>query len=141
MLKRFFGWIRGVLSEPDGSPSSTRVLMYIFSIFSIWLIARCFHHIFQIHDTTMLTIWLSNMPMLVGTLVGLIALPYGINKGTATFSDIANMVAAAKTNNISANLTGDFKAITGVVQKAPDASAPAAPAAPVQATGSAGIKG
>jgi hypothetical protein len=42
------------------------------------------------------SVWLANMPMLITALIGLIALPYGINKGTATFSDIANMMTAAK---------------------------------------------
>ena len=95
-LAIFLRWLRGVLSEPDGTPSSTRVLMYAFSVFSMWLLWHCFYHIFQLTDVTQITIWLSNMPMLIASLIGLIALPYGINKGTATFSDIANMITAAK---------------------------------------------
>ena len=139
-IARFLKWLRGVLSEPDGTPSSTRVLMYAFSIFSMWLIWRCFFHIFRLHDPTLVTIWLSNMPMLVTTLIGLIALPYGINKGTATFSDIANMVTAAKTNNANpASPLGDLKGMLRQQIAAPEVP-PVAPKAP-QAVGSAGIKG
>jgi hypothetical protein len=123
--------------------------MYIFSIFSMWLVWRCFYHIFQIHDTTMLTIWLSNMPLLVTTLIGLISLPYGINKGSATFSDIATMVANAKQGNLQASIGGNVSDLKGIFSKAPAAAAPeptptpapaaTAPVAPT--TGSPGVKG
>ena len=98
-LPRFLNWLRGVLSEPDGTPSSTRVLLFAFSIFSMWLVWRCFYHIFQLHDATQVSIWLANMPLLIASLMGLIALPYGINKGSSTFSDIANIVTASKNKN------------------------------------------
>jgi hypothetical protein len=150
-LAIFLKWLRGVLSEPDGTPSSTRVLMYAFSVFSMWLLWRCFFHIFRLTDPTLVTIWLSNMPMLVTTLIGLIALPYGINKGSATFSDIANMVTAAKTNNVNTAITGTLGDLKGMFvkqavmpgQETPPAPAAvaAAPAKPAPATGSAGIKG
>ena len=153
-LARFLKWLRGVLSEPDGTPSGLVVLMYAFSVFSMWLLWRCFYHIFQLHDPTMVTIWLSNMPMLVTTLIGLIALPYGINKGTATFSDIANMVTAARTNNVNTAITGTLGDLKGMFAKQQTATAPDPPPAPAAvapapapatssspATGSAGVKG
>lgn len=144
-LARFLKWLRGVLSEPDGTPSSTRVLMYAFSIFSMWLIWRCFYHIFRLHDPTLVTIWLSNMPMLVGTLVGLIALPYGINKGSATFSDIANMIASAKSNNVNTAITGSLADLKGMFAKpAPEpALTPVVTqaTAPPPGTGTPGVKG
>lgn len=153
-VKKTFSWMRAVVSEPDGSPSSTRVLMYIFSFFSMHLIWRCFYHIFTLHDQTLVTVWLSNMPMLITTLIGFIALPYGINKGTATFSDIANMIANSRQTNINASLK-DLKDV--VMNKSvanpdtPDAPptaaaptpAPSTPAtpAPTAAVGSDGEKG
>jgi hypothetical protein len=141
-LAIFLRWLRGVLSEPDGTPSSTRVLMYMFSVFSMWLLWRCFYHIFQLHDPTLVTIWLSNMPLLITTLIGLIALPYGINKGSATFSDIANMVTAAKTNNVQTAITGTLGDLKGLFAKTEPTQAPTpAPAATSTATGSAGVKG
>jgi hypothetical protein len=153
-LRSIKRYLQALVSEPDGSPSSTRFLMFVFSIFSMHLIWRCFYHIFTLHDTTLVTVWLSNMPMLVTTLMGFIALPYGINKGTATFSDIANMIANSRQTNINANLK-DLKDV--VMNKnvsitdpeTPEAAPPAAPAAPTPptpeapatATGSAGEKG
>ena len=120
----------------------------------MWLLWRCFYHIFRLHDPTLVTIWLSNMPLLVTTLVGLISLPYGINKGSATFSDIATMVANAKQGNLQASIGGNLSDLKGMFSKAPEA-APAAPAAPAEAApapapaatpaapavGSAGVKG
>jgi hypothetical protein len=96
MFKRVLSWLHALVSEPDGTPSSTRVLMFSFSLFSMHLIWRCFFHIYQLKDPMQVSVWLSNMPMLITALIGLIALPYGINKGTATFSDIANMMASAR---------------------------------------------
>jgi hypothetical protein len=95
-IKRIFGWLHALVSEPDGTPSSTRVLMFAFSGFSMHLIWGCFRHIYTLSDPIQVSVWLSNMPMLITSLIGLIALPYGINKGTATFSDIANMMASAR---------------------------------------------
>ena len=97
----FVGWCIDVVSDPEGNPSSTRILMFVFSIFSMILIWRCFFHIFQLNNTVEVTIWLSNMPTLVASLIGLISLPYGINKGTSTFLDIANMMANTKNHNVT----------------------------------------
>lgn len=90
-------WLRGVMSEPDGTPSSTRVLLFVFSLFSIGVIGYIVYHVTHITDVVIIGIFLSNLPLLIASLMGLIALPYGINKGTTTFSDIANMMTAAKT--------------------------------------------
>jgi hypothetical protein len=107
--------------------------MYAFSVFSMWLLWRCFYHIFQLHDVTQVSIWLANMPMLIASLIGLIALPYGINKGSSTFSDIANMMTAAKTGNSG----GVQTALSSVVNP----SVPSAPPIPPPLVGSPGIKG
>jgi hypothetical protein len=95
-------FIAGILSESDGSPSSTRTLMYIFSFFSMWLIWRLFYHIIRIQDAATLSIWLSNMPLLITTLIGLISLPYAVNRGTSTLSDLAGMIAAVQAKSKSA---------------------------------------
>lgn len=127
-LPRFLNWLRGVLSEPDGSPSSTRVLLFAFSIFSMWLITKCFNHIFQLQDLTQLGIWLANMPMLITTLMGLISLPYAINKSSSTFSDIAASIA-----NANKQVTPPQVVPTPMVQ------VPPAPVTPSPATGTHGI--
>jgi TRAP-type C4-dicarboxylate transport system permease small subunit len=93
-------WIRRLFSEDDGvTPSSSRVLMFIFSIFSIWLDWRIFYHVFRIQDTTAISVWLGNLPMLIGAEIGLIAMPYTVNKGTSTLSDVAGMFANLKANS------------------------------------------
>ncbi len=97
-MGQFIEFIKGLFSESDGSPSSTRVLMFLFSMFSCWIIWRILYHVFRISDPTQISIWLANLPMLIGALVALIALPYTVNKGTNTLSDVANMFATIKTN-------------------------------------------
>lgn len=141
-------FVKGVFSEPDGTPSSTRLLMFIFSAFSLWLIYRIFKHVFGLSDTTTLTIWLSNVPLILTALMGLIALPYTINRGagaiTETFSGIANMMASAKQVQMNATLEGKLTDIVKKVQGGMgDGNAPAPPAAPAapQATGTDGTKG
>jgi hypothetical protein len=148
-VRSFREFTRGMFSEPDGTPSSSRVLMYIFAGFTLWLLWKIIWHIFGITDTTQLTIWLSNLPLLITALMGLIALPYTINKGAGamseTFSGIANMMASAKQVQLNANIEGK---ISDMVKKAQNAAGvvppPAAPAADIPdpaATGTNGTKG
>lgn len=113
-------WTRRLFSEADGvTPSSTRVLMYAFSIFACWLLWRIFYHIFRLTDPTQVSVWLANLPMLVAALIGLIALPYTVNKGTNTLSDVASMFATIKngTQSLAANsnLTTLAQNVAGVV--------------------------
>lgn len=101
ILKSFFQFLRAMMSEADGTVSVTRSLMAAFSFFSMWLIWRIFWHIFHLHDLAQLTMWISNIPILIASFCGLIALPYTINKGagaiTDTFSGIANLMAQKNT--------------------------------------------
>ena len=94
---------------------------------------------------------MSNLPLLCTALIGLIAAPYAINKGTASFSDIAQMMASSKQNNIQSSITGSLSELKGMlaVSQTPPVPAPAtAPVAvatpdpaPANKTGTAGIKG
>ena len=94
--------LRSALRENDGTGnvSLSRLMMFVFSCFSMWLIWRIFWHVFRIRDTAAMTIWLSNIPLLIAALCGLIVLPYTINKGSeamgSAFNGIAQMMAAAK---------------------------------------------
>jgi hypothetical protein len=96
-IKKF---IREVFSEPNGEASSTRCLMFLFSLFSMWIISRMVKHIFVLTDAGVIAMYLGNLPLIIASLMGLIALPYTINRGagalTDTFSGIANIVASAK---------------------------------------------
>lgn len=113
-------WIRRLFSEADATtPSSTRVLMYAFAVFAMWLDWRIFYHIFHLPagDTSSLSIWLSNMPILIGAEIGLIALPYTINKGTNTLSDVANMFATIKGGNPQVNAALSNSTVQAVLAK------------------------
>jgi hypothetical protein len=83
------------LSE-NGSPSSTRFLMVLFSFATVRVIFIVVHHLVALTDSGILSIWLGNLPLLITSLIGLIATPYAINRGTASLSSIANMVIGAK---------------------------------------------
>ena len=106
-LNSLLNWIRELLSD-NGDPSSTRVLMFIFSFFTMHLIWRCFYHIYQLTDLAIIGIWLANMPLLITSCMGLISLPYALSKGTSAITGIANSMANVKTSNTqttSLNLT------------------------------------
>ena len=142
-------FIRGMLSEPDGSPSSSRTLMFVFAGFSMVMISKILWHIFNITDTTQLTIWLSNFPLILTAFMALIALPYTVNKGAGamseTFSGIANMMASAKQVQLNANIEGKISDMVKKAQNAAGVVPPAAPAAdasdPTAAAGTSGEKG
>ena len=129
--KGFMNFVKGLMCESDGTPSSTRVLMYIFSFFTIWVLGFIIRHIFYLEDVNKLTIWLSNLPLLIAALIGLISLPYTINRGATSMSDIANMIAQVKAAKANGNGNGNGS---------PDHDHDA-PAATPPATGSAGPKG
>ncbi len=148
-LKDLKTFAKGIFCERDGTPSSTRVLMYIFAFFSINLLGRIFSHIYRITDTTQLTIWLSNMPLLITALMGLIALPYTINKGAGavseTFSGLANMMASAKQVQTNTNLEGKLTDLVKKAQGQNNASSSTTPTTPTPMpnvqVGSSGPKG
>ena len=126
-LAVFLRWLRGVLSEADGTPSASRFLMFLFSVFSMMVIGWIVYHITYITDVVIIGIYLANLPLLITSLLGLIALPYGINKGSSTFSDIANMMTAVKTG----------RAGVATADQAPELAA----VKPTPAVGTAGVKG
>jgi hypothetical protein len=138
MYSGFIGFIRGMLSEPDGRPSSTRVLMFVFSGFTCWLLWRIFWHIFGIADTTQLTIWLSNMPILITVLMGLITLPYTINQGALAVTNSVKAVAARSTQANSAVAASIDSKLTDIAKKVQGAIVIPAPE---PAHGSEGPKG
>lgn len=131
------GFCNGVLREPDGTPSSTRTLLYIFSAFDMWVIWRIFYHIIHaVKDPNMLSVWLANLPMIIGALIGLAAIPYTVNRGASALSDMAGYLSQLKTGAANPKVQS---AINTALAPAPDAPKPPTPAAP--AVGSDGPKG
>ena len=86
----------GLFREPDGTPSSTRVLMYALAGFSCGLLTAMVHHMLRIQDANSLNGWLSAFPMIVAALIGLITVPYGVNRGAGLMSDLAASYAQVK---------------------------------------------
>ena len=104
-FREILSFIRGIVSDPDGTPSSTRCLMFVFSLFTLHLLWKIFDHLYQITDVSELSIWLANIPLLIASLIALIALPYTINRGagavTDSISSIANIMASKSKINPS----------------------------------------
>jgi len=135
-LAVFLRWLRNVLSEADGTPSASRFLMLLFSMFSMMVIGWIVYYITHITDVMIIGTYLANLPLLITSLLGLIALPYGINKGSSTFSDIANMMTAAKTGK-----AGVVQAVEAQIEQAVASAIPASAAKPTPAVGTPGVKG
>jgi hypothetical protein len=107
-LVGFKNFAKSAFQESDGTTSSSRTMMFIFSCFTMWLLWRVFWHVFRISDTTQLTVWLSNLPPLIAALCGLIVLPYTVNQGSqamqSTFQGIASVMSAAKQAQANSSL-------------------------------------
>lgn len=87
-----FRHLKNMLSGRYGTISSARVLMVIFSLFSLVLTGLLFRHMFREQDPAKLAMWLGALPAITGLLVGLISGPYAINKGAGSLSDIINAI-------------------------------------------------
>jgi hypothetical protein len=136
-VNTFWSFIHGLFREPDGTPSMTRTLMIIFSFFDVWVIWRVIYHCIHLTDNAVLGTWLSNLPMLIGALIALASMPYAINRGTTSLSDIGNMFAQMKSGAVNAgNSAVGQKVDQVIINQDSDNTKAAAPA-----TGSAGDKG
>ncbi len=93
-------FVRGVFSESDGTPSSTRLLMATFSAFSSYIIFIIVRHLLTIKDPAILALWLTSFPGIVIVLVGLISTPYTVNKGASTLGDILSALSGKRHDGI-----------------------------------------
>jgi len=143
-----WSFFNGLFREPDGTPSVTRTLLIAFSCFDMWAIWRILYHLLHTSDNAVVSTWLGNMPMLIGALIALASMPYAINRGTTTMSDLAGMIGKKADANNS-NVTKAVEVVdqqiatrTTTSTSTPVAAAPA-PATPDNApgTGSDGEKG
>lgn len=78
----------------NGHPSSTRLLMAFFSIFTVGVLGYIFQHLVKLSNdsnATILTIWLSNLPLIITALCALIALPYTVSRGASAIADLASL--------------------------------------------------
>lgn len=70
--------------------------MGVFSVFTMLVLWRIFRHVLYMTDAVVLNIWLSNIPLIIASLMGLISLPYTINRSTNFLSDLAGMIGQVK---------------------------------------------
>ena len=86
-LRGSASFIRGVFSD-QGEPSSSRILTFVLAIAVVVFLGGVFRHICRLTDATQLGLFLSNLPLIIGALIGLMAAPYTINKASGSVSDI-----------------------------------------------------
>jgi hypothetical protein len=94
-------WIKAAFSE-KGQPSSSRLLMAVFSVFTMAVIWKILGHLLKLSaggNAAMLAVWLTNLPLIISSLCLLVALPYTVSRGTSAISDIAQFVANLKRKN------------------------------------------
>ena len=77
-----------MLSEPDGTGSSSRTLMLCLAGLVGGILWKLFDHITKITDPVALGVWLGAVPVVVASLISVFLAPYGVNKGGSTLSDI-----------------------------------------------------
>lgn len=85
-------WARSVVSEPDGTGSSSRVLMLSLAGLVAAILWKLVDHLTKIKDPVALGIWLGAMPMITGALTALFLSPYGVNKAGSSVADIVSSV-------------------------------------------------
>jgi hypothetical protein len=97
-------WVKRVLSD-HGEPSASRVLMFIFSFFTMGVLMTVLHHMYYLADTQRLGMWLDALPYLIFSLASLIVLPYTVNSGRGGLTDIAQIIGQMKSGG---KLIGTF---------------------------------
>jgi hypothetical protein len=75
---KIWSFIGKAFSE-NGTPSSSRILSGILSIWTMLIIGFTIRHCFY-QPTDKLAIWLPNLPMIIGALAVLTTMPYGVGK-------------------------------------------------------------
>jgi hypothetical protein len=81
---------KGVFSEADGTPSASRVIMFILSIvvsYCLIILVRAMVGM----DAARAGLFLTAFPYVVGALALLITAPYAVNKGSGALTDILQM--------------------------------------------------
>lgn len=91
-LRQFGLWFRSMVSEPDGTGSSSRVLMLALAGLVSAILWKLIDHLTKITDPVALGVWLGAMPMITGALTALFLAPYGVNKAGSSVSDIVASV-------------------------------------------------
>jgi hypothetical protein len=92
LISTFFGHIKTMLSGNGSGISSARVLMMAFAIFGIYSLNRIFTHMILLKDGILLGMWMSGLPGIGYLLIGLMAVPYTVNKGASSVYDLVTTI-------------------------------------------------
>jgi hypothetical protein len=87
-LKQVGKWMLSVVSEPDGTGSSARVLTLALAGLVGCILLKLIDYLCRITDPVALGVWLGALPVLMGALVAVFLAPYGVNKASNSLSDI-----------------------------------------------------
>jgi hypothetical protein len=85
------GFFRAVFSDGD-NPSSSRIMTFILTIAVVVILETMFRHLYTIKDAAILGQWLGALPLIIGSLIGVMVAHYTINRGTTSITDILNSV-------------------------------------------------
>src|ERR1039458_7195437 len=106
MMAKVWLWLGRAFSDEHG-PSSSRIISAWLSVSSmtlIWWVAR--HCMFAPVDK--LSIWLSNLPLIIGALATFSTAPYGVMKLTSMFKKGADKVVEHAVGTNNPNISGNF---------------------------------
>lgn len=86
-FKGFTGWLRGIFSESDGTPSASRLIMFLLGcVASAALLILCAAVLKS--DVAKAALILSALPLIIAALTGFIVAPYSWNQLKNGVSDI-----------------------------------------------------
>lgn len=114
---KFSGFLKGLLSEENGKASSARVHMVFWSMITAVVLGFIMKHVMQMKDPNLVGVWLSNLPMLLLSLMGLMNSGYAINQGSNAVGKLMEVMQRIKAG------------------KPADSDPPADPAAPAPPAG------
>ena len=84
------GFWRGVFSD-DGEPSSSRIFTAFLVLVVSGLLAGVVYHVCHLTEPTILGLWLTALPYLVGVMIAFMTALYFVNRGSGTFSDLLSL--------------------------------------------------
>ena len=90
MMEKVWTWLGRAFSDEHG-PSSSRIISAWLSVSSMALIWWVVRHM-QSQPVDKLSIWLSNLPLIIGALATFSTAPYGVMKLTSMFKKGADKV-------------------------------------------------
>lgn len=103
LLKGVYNLAKGILDffvsmfSDNGIPSSSRLIMLLFSSATIKIMLIIANRLVSISDPVLLAIWLQNIPLIAAALIGLITAPYAINRGAEVAKAAAEFVSNVRT--------------------------------------------